>query len=67
MANVISEKISSRGTRIRLVDDGNPYFHILTIEEAREYPDGCVAWFNICRPDEMWTNIEVAKREFLKV
>lgn len=67
MANVIAEKISSRGTRIRLVNDGNYFFDILTIEEAKEYPDGCIAWINICRPNEMWTNKEVAMQEFLKV
>ncbi len=62
MAMIIAEKISSRGTRIRLVSEGNAFFDCLTVEEARGDE-----WINICRPDEMWHNIEVAKREFLTV
>lgn len=63
---VIAKRKSSSGKTIRLVNDGNCFFDILTIEEKREYPDG-VAWVNILRPDEMWTNREIAMREFLKV
>lgn len=63
---VIAERKSSSGKTIRLVDDGNIYFHIFTIEEKREYPDG-VAWVNICRPEDMWRNIDVAMEEFKSI
>lgn len=67
MARVVAERKSSSGKDIRLVNDGNYLVDIFTIEEKREYPDGCFVWVNICRPDEMWTSKEVAMKEFLKV